>query len=146
MYKLFQDLPIAKTFLQFDRVGQPARGQLRLAVAVLLWQMAHIDGKLEKAEYRRMIQLLDNEFHLVDQESADLLKIAEKLEQNSTEMEELFREVTRHFDEQQRGHLFDMVWEVARSDGKIEGFERVFAAYLRYKLNLSESYGGEEGG
>ena len=137
MYKKYRDLNAARTFLETDAHGQPSTQRLKICVVTLLWEMAKADHKILKPEFARMISLIDNEFHVMDQQSADMIQVAEYLDREKGKLDEFIGEINQSFDPDQRQHLFDMIIEVARADGSFSIEEKDLAAKLREKLNLS---------
>ena len=138
MGEKFKNLLATRSFLQLDKHEQPSSKRLRVAIAVILWEMAYVDGSYDKEEFERMIVLLNNEFHMFSEESSELVELVEILQDQRNHFDEMVNEIVKRFDLGQREHLYDMICDIARIDGKISNFERAFAGYLRGRLFLPE--------
>ena len=89
-------------------------------------------------EVLETFQLVDHEFHLMDDETSDLVKIADFLRKESGKMDEFIQEVNDKFSLDQRKHLCDMIWKIAEADGYIRVEEKEFLGYMEMKFHLSE--------
>ena len=137
MYKKYRDLSAARTFLETDINGQPSTQRLKICVVTLLWEMAKADNKFLKIEFAKMVGLINSEFHVMDGQAAEMIQVADYLDREKSKLDEFIGEINRSFDQDQRQHLFDMLIEVAKSDGNFSSEEKDLAVKLRQKLNLA---------
>lgn len=137
MYKRYKDLASARSYLEVDSEGVPSTKRLKICVAVLLYQMAEVDGHVSSKEYEEIIREIDSEFHTVDEEAAEILEVGAFLAHEGAHLDRFIGEINQHFDTEQREHLFDMVLQVAKADGRVSPKEKELALFLREKLLLS---------
>ena len=135
-FKPFKDFLSAKTPLEQDSSGLEATHSARLAVAALLWEMAHIDGSIDKEEFNAVIKALDHEFHLMDSDAVELVDIVDFLRRTNQQLERFIEEINASYNREQRSHLVDLLWQIAESDGRIDRYEREFVQLIRNKLSL----------
>ena len=138
MYKKYKDLPTATTFLEVDIHGVPSDKRLKTCVVVLLYQMAEADGVVSHKEFEAIIREVDVEFHAMDEEAAELVEVGAFLAHEGKHLDRFIGEVNRHFDAEQKEHLYDMLIKVARADGFITAKEAALAVFLREKLLLAK--------
>ncbi|GEM_PF-6171441 len=116
----------------------PGAEVLKEAVAVLLVRMAKVDGLYSKDEVRSLFGTLKSHLKLSDQETIDLMQLAE----NSTQFADsakLFAAALRaQLSTEERKKILQMVTEVIRADGKEDEFERMFLASVTADLGLAE--------
>jgi uncharacterized tellurite resistance protein B-like protein len=136
MYHRYRDLPSAKSYLEVDANGVPASKRLKTCVAILLYQMAEADGTVSHKEFEEIIRRITLEFHSTDEEAAEVLEVGGFLAREGKHLDRFLGEVNAHFDVEQREHLFDLLLQVANSDGHFSTRERELALFLREKLNL----------
>lgn len=110
--------------------------RIRIAVAALLWEMAHVDGLLDPSEFVEIIDLIDEEFDLQNYQTAALMEIVDFLRRQNTELNVFLKEVNENFGQLQKERLFELVWKVALADGRIDEHEEAFASVLKSKLGL----------
>lgn len=136
-FKRFKDYINGKTFLEIDKDGRPTDLKLRVAVVALLWEMAHVDGHRDPKEYEQIVASIDREFHLMDEQTGDLIMTADFLRKQSDQTNRFVEELSKNFSLEQRQHLYDLIWQVAQADLRITKEEEAFAAFLKTKLRLT---------
>lgn len=136
MIRRYKNAAFGITFLEKDAEGKNADKRLCLSAAAILWEMANSDGHLHHEELMEMIRALNHEFHLMDQESGDLLEITRILRAQRGDIEAFIQELNNRLDPKQRQHLFDLVEQIAEADGVRHNNEVEFATALRSKLRL----------
>ena len=132
----YKDIFELKTFLELDKTGSPATKSLRVCVAALLWEMAHIDSSFDESEFSRIIKEMDRQYHFMDEEAGEIVQIADFLRRENKDINDYISEINDSYDDEQREHVFQMVWRIASSDGHLHPSEERFAEFLRKKLNL----------
>lgn len=136
MYKRYKDLASARTYLEVDSDGVPSSKRLKICVAVLLYQMAEVDGRVSSKEFEEIIREINSEFHAVDEEASEIIEVGAFLAHEGTHLDRFIGEINQHFDYEQREHLFDMIVKVAKADGRFSPKEQELALFLREKLLL----------
>ncbi len=127
----------AKTYLGSDRHGVPADTQLQVAIAAFLWEMANVDGELNREELSEMISAIEHEFQIMGDEASQILSVAEFLMKERKRTDEFLQQLNDRLDSDQRNHLFQILMRVANADGFIDQREEHFANEMKERLNLA---------
>lgn len=138
MYNPLRDKITSKTPLEVDAAGRPIDQKLRLAVVALLWEMAHIDGRQSSAEFIEVVRSIDHEFHLLDEQSGELIQLVDFLHRQSPQFDRFIAEINQLYSQDQKQYLLDLIWKVAKADGLIEANEREFIKLLSAQLMLND--------
>lgn len=112
------------------------------AVAVLLVHAAHIDGSVEPSEIEARDRLLHEKFGLDDDEIAELVKEAEATETEAIDLYRFTRTIKDAYDRDTRGHVLEMLWELALADGVIDDQE----AHLVWRVSGLLGFTSRENG
>ena len=131
-----RDLIINKAFLEFDAHKQPVTKEAKLAVAAILWEMAFVDGRKSDTEFTEVIRLLDHEFHLMDEESGELVQVVDFLRRQSQQFPRFINDINENYDDQQKAKLIEMLWRVAEADGRLDEYEKEYIDFMRIQLGL----------
>ena len=94
-----------------------------IASAALLVEAAHMDGNLDDRETKVIKALLVNQFHLSEEEAAELFARAHTAQEDATHLMRFTRTIKDNFSEDERITVIEMMWEVAFADGIIHDFE-----------------------
>ena len=133
----YKDLPSAKTFLEFDRHGNPSDRRLKVCVLLLLWEVASADGNVSKEEFHKIIRTACYEFHIMDDEAGEILDIVAFLDNERIHFDKFIGEVNRMLNREQREYLFLLMLDVAKVDNYFSAHEGELLSTLRDKLNLN---------
>lgn len=101
----------------------PSRDDLRLAVAALLVEAAHMDGTFDPDERETVVRLLTDRFPLDASSAAALVAEAEEAVAGAAEIWSWARVVKDRFDPAERIEMIEMLWEVAYADGELHHYE-----------------------
>ncbi len=93
---------------------------LRLAVAVLLVEAAHMDDKFGPHERAVIERLLLEKFELTNEEAQQLLSLSESTVARATQLHPYTRTCFAQLDPDQRLHIIEMLWEVVYADGVLD--------------------------
>lgn len=138
MYKAFKDIIEGRTYLERDRSGLPVNRKLRLAVATLVWAVMNSDHERTAEEFAAALRAINHEFHILDSESADLLRSAASLlKEHHRELDIALGEINRAYDTEQRKQLAEVLLMVAKADKRIAVNENEFLDVIFQKLNLA---------
>jgi uncharacterized tellurite resistance protein B-like protein len=107
------------------RAGQPEGGadDLRIAVAALLVEAAHIDDSFLAAERATIGRLLERRFGLSAVAAGQLLASAEEVADRSAQLFRFTRIINERLTAEQRVEVIEMMWEVAYADGDLDALE-----------------------
>lgn len=123
--------------LVVDSQGTQVDGDLRLATAVILLEMAQVDGHYTSDEGRSLFLLLEKEFGLTKEKTHALLEKAEVNVGGQTRLDYFVGIVNSHFDDLQKQRILADAWRIISADGEMSQQESKFAVRLREKLGLS---------
>ncbi len=123
--------------LSVDREGRQVQDDLRLATAVLILEMAQVDGSYSIDEGQAMFRSLGREFALSNDSTHRLVALAQQNVRGREQIDEFVQIINDHFDDTQKQRILALVWKVISADGITSDRESAFAVRLREKLHLS---------
>ena len=97
--------------------------ELHIAASALLVEAALMDGKMDKSERERIINLLKQEFNYDSISSERLLREAIRRNTDTQEIYSFVQLITKNFNYSERLRIIEMIWEVVYSDGKLHDYE-----------------------
>ena len=97
--------------------------ELRLAAAVLMIEVMRADHHLAPEEEVHLVQLIRRHFDLDDEEARDLITIAHGEADNAVSLHGFTRRLTDSLDVDERGHIVELLWELAYADEHIDRYE-----------------------
>jgi uncharacterized tellurite resistance protein B-like protein len=108
-----------------ERVGAPESGpdDLRIAVAALLVEAAHVDDTFAAAERETIGRLLERRFGLPAEAARRLLATAEAVADGSAQLFRFTQIINDRLSAEQRVEVIEMMWEVAYADGDLDALE-----------------------
>lgn len=95
----------------------------QLATAALLIEMTRADHDVKSVERDAVTQAVQQVFKLDSSQTAELVALAEEEADGATSLYEFTRLINRHFDQQQKEHIVELLWHVALADGEIDKYE-----------------------
>ncbi len=93
---------------------------LEIAVAVLLVEAARMDATFDQKERATIERLLAERFSMSEEETRDLIALAESKAENSSQLYPFTRLAVERMNEEHRIRLIEMLWEVAYADGVLD--------------------------
>jgi uncharacterized tellurite resistance protein B-like protein len=123
--------------LSVDADGIRASSDLRLATAVILLEIAQIDGAYSSEEGRSIFLTLEKEFGLTKENTHALLEDASINAGGQRRMDHFVEIINSHFDVLQKQRILADAWRIISADGETSQQESKFAVTLREKLGLS---------
>lgn len=136
MFEYLRKLIAGESVLQKNAQGEPADYRLAVSVAILLWEMARVDGETDSAEYVNLVRTLNKEFHFYHDEAESTLRAVEYMHDHYSQLENALSDIRTQFSRDQREHLCSLLWQVAQSDHRIDPDEQAFYRYIRRHLGL----------
>jgi len=127
--------------LTVDREGNQVEEDLKLATAVVILELAQLDGNYSVEEGQSMFLSLEKEFALGRDSTHKLLALAEQNVRGRGQVDEFINIINDHFDDTQKQRILAMAWKVISADGITTEKEALFAVQLREKLKLSMEQG-----
>lgn len=127
---------LARHHLRHDANGAPVAEAARVAVALLFWEVANIDGDLNGLEHDEIMHWLERDFELTTSAAAELIEIVLAIEGGKKHLDSHLGEINKTFSPQQREHLFQVLMEIVTCDKEITTDEMDLVMVVREKLNL----------
>ncbi|MCW8906371.1 MAG: TerB family tellurite resistance protein [Sedimenticola sp.] len=112
---------------------------LKLAVTVLLFEVAESDFKQLPEEKDALLQAVSHYFTLDQGEAQELLSMAESEHADSTDYYEFTRLINRHYSPGQKSRLIEMLWQIAFADQSLHRYEEHVIRRLSELLHVPHS-------
>ncbi len=106
-----------------DGDATPSEAQYQLATAALLVEMSRADYETKDAEQSTIVDAVQRTFKLTDQQTQELVELAEQEADASTSLYEFTRLINDRFAEHEKEHIVELLWEVAFADGDLDKYE-----------------------
>lgn len=103
---------------------------LQIATAALLLEMMRMDHHFAAEERQKIESLLTSQFDITEEEVAQLIELAEKELNNSTDYFQFTSLINQHFSSADKINLVEMLWQVALADDNIDKYEEYFVRKL----------------
>lgn len=121
-------LDLLKEFLGEVGSGQkPASrfddGDYRLSAAALLIHISLVDGEISPRERERLQAVLQREFALDDDATAELIEAATAADREAVDLYSFTSLLNRSLDEEGRRRVVEMMWQIVFADGRMNEFE-----------------------
>jgi uncharacterized tellurite resistance protein B-like protein len=113
----------------FDRniatQGAPtaARHSIELATAALLVEVVRSDAGIAPNEQRAVLRAVREKFGVSDEEAQTLFSLAEEEVRTANDYYQFTSLINRHFDQQQKQHVIELMWRVAYADADLAAHE-----------------------
>ncbi len=115
---------------------------LQYAAAVLLFEVAAVDGHIGEDEEVLIAQILSQEFGLSPDEGTQLREAAKTRAQSSVQLLPAVSVINKDYSEVNKEHLFELLWQVVLSDGLREDHESALMRRLAGLLYVSDKASG----
>lgn len=133
MFKTLRQL-----FAQFEE--QPTQEiSAQLALAVLLYEVASADNRVDLDEQSIISKVLSVSFELSDDGVEQLLMRARAEQQESISIQTYTAVLTKNLDREQRIEFIQAMWQVAYADGELDGHEEYIIRKIADLIYLSHS-------
>lgn len=103
---------------------------VHLAACAVFLEMARIDNEFDDRERERIIDVFGKEFGLPSEDIAELGKAADEQLARSKDYWSLTNVINRHYNNEEKYHLVELLWELVYADGRMDEHEN----YLMHKL------------
>lgn len=102
--------------------GTP-RHTIELATAALLAEVVRIDGHSGDAERAIALRAINEKLGLSPGEAAALLDLASQEMRQATDYFQFTSLINRHFGQEQKVRMIELMWRVAYADGRLDDHE-----------------------
>jgi len=103
-------------------VGPDTHG-LQLATAALLFEMLRADDDEHPEERRMLQQSLQKTFSLDEEETSQLIELADREATESVSLYQFTNLINRHFSPEEKIRVVELLWQVAFADGRLDRYE-----------------------
>lgn len=134
---------IKNLFSSTEAPRKHAPHELHIAAGALLIEAALLDGHFDQRERAAIENALRRKFALSPAETADLVAAAEQKVAASTQLFEFTRLIARHFSEEERIELVEMLCEVIYADGTLHEHEASLFRRASELIHVSDRDRGE---
>jgi uncharacterized tellurite resistance protein B-like protein len=107
-----------------------------VATTALLLEIAHIDGSFTDDEKGRIVSILTQEYGLKGDEAAAIMDSARAQLKKSIDLWQFTSAINRHFSEEEKEKVIEMVWKVVFTDGRMDKYEDYLAHTISNLLHL----------
>jgi len=104
---------------------------LKLATTALLVEMTRMDDKLHEKEWSVLLKLVADKFEISEQETHELLALAQSELKNATDYFQFTSLINSHFEYDDKKHIIELLWQVAYADACLDKDEE----YLVRKIS-----------
>lgn len=95
----------------------------QLATAALLLEMTRADFEIAPEELDAVVAAIKRAFALTDQETQNLLELAELEVEQAVSLHEFTSTINAYLSPDQKDHVVELLWEIAFADGKLDKYE-----------------------
>lgn len=96
---------------------------LQLATAALLFEMMRMDNEIDEDEKRLVRTLISQRFTLTDNETRQLIQLAEQEAEQAVDYHCFTSLINSHFLADEKIDIVEHLWQVAYADGQIDKYE-----------------------
>lgn len=97
--------------------------RILVATCVLLLEVAKSDDVFSSIEQATITAILGKEFQLSDEAVKELMKIASKRREESTDLWEFTHLINEHYSLEERIKIIEIAWRVIYADNKLDEYE-----------------------
>jgi len=91
-----------------------------LTAAVLAYEIARIDGEIDKEELEILMQELVSVAEKTNKDKLEILNIIENYSKNSVSFHDFIEDINRDYTKERKIDLLSFMWEVAYADSKLD--------------------------
>jgi len=99
------------------------RHSIELATAALLVEVVRSDAGIAPNEQQAVLRAVSEKFGLSDEEAQTLFRLAEDEVRIANDYYQFTSLINRHFDQQRKQHVIELMWRVAYADAELAAHE-----------------------
>ncbi|MCC6698784.1 MAG: TerB family tellurite resistance protein [Candidatus Hydrogenedentes bacterium] len=111
--------------------------RVRLAVCVLLLEVAGADNEFSPVECERIVGTLRDRFGLAQEEAESLIRDAQERRDGSSDVWKFTNQINQGCSVGEKVRTIEEIWRVIYSDGTLDGHEDYLVHKLARLLNLT---------
>ncbi|MDT0497557.1 TerB family tellurite resistance protein [Algiphilus sp. W345] len=127
---------LSKLFARGDEPNQDPEAKRRMAVAVLLLEIARADFELQETEHKTVRDLVGRHFGLDSAALDMLMERAGRELRSTTSLYGFVETLNRSLSYEDRQGMINMIWQVAFADGRLDPNEEVLVRRLADMLHI----------
>ncbi|MGR8929551.1 MAG: tellurite resistance TerB family protein [Gammaproteobacteria bacterium] len=112
---------------------------LQIACAALLIEMMHMDDQVQTEEQESIVSRLQSLFSLTEEQTTDLIELAEQQRTAATDYFQFTHLINREFTTEQKLKLIESLWRVAFADGDLSMYEEYLVRKICDLLHVSHT-------
>ena len=106
-----------------DHTEEVSEHSLQLATTALLVEMMKADTAVSDEERRAVVKTIQSQFHLNDEETNELLQVAEEKIRKATGYFEFTSLINKGLSYEQKVKVIEHLWEIAFADSRLDKYE-----------------------
>ena len=106
-----------------DHTEEVSEHSLQLATTALLVEMMKADTAVSDEERRAVVKTIQSQFHLNDEETNELLQVAEEKIREATGYFEFTSLINKGLSYEQKVKVIEHLWEIAFADSRLDKYE-----------------------
>ena len=106
-----------------DHSEEVSEHSLQLATTALLVEMMKADTEVSDEERRAVVKTIQSQFHLNDDETKELLQVAEEKIRKATGYFEFTSLINKGLSYEQKVKVIEHLWEIAFADSRLDKYE-----------------------
>jgi uncharacterized tellurite resistance protein B-like protein len=121
--------------------GESATRQksLELAAAVLMLEISMADSDFADEERELIESIMIKNFHMGEDESREIIKLAEQEVDHAVSLHEFTRLVNETLPPEERIEIIELLWQVAYADAVLDKYEEYYIRKIADLLYVSHS-------
>ena len=128
----------------FDRnIAQDAptadRHSVELATAALLVEVVRSDARIAPSEQQAVMHAVRVKFNLSEEEAQAILTLAEEEVRTANDYYQFTSLINRHFDQQHKQHVIELMWRVAYADAELAAHENHVLRRIAELLHITHA-------
>lgn len=122
-----------------DTTGETTLDRVQIATCVVLLEVAKSDYEFSSMEKVTVEMILKKEFQIPDETIEELMEIAKRSREESTDLWEFTTLINKNYSREERIKIIEAAWKVIYADKKLDKYEdhliHVLARLLRLRHN-----------
>ena len=110
----------------------------QVATVSLLISTAKYDGAFDEAERDEIMSLIKNYFSLSSDDSNELFKAAEIIEDEANDLQQFTRTLNLILNDEEKLKIIELIWKIVMADGVIDSYEENLVRRLSGLLYLQD--------
>ena len=120
-----------------DTSSGPDEHGLQLATAALLFEMLRADDNEHPDEQRMLERSLQDTFSLDDDETRQLVELADREAAESVSLYQFTGLINQHFSPREKISVVELLWQVAYVDGRLDRYEEALVRKIADLIYVS---------